>query len=119
LWQIADERIAAIVIAGCIRSLLCLLGLAHNANVGAVHLPAAREGPLTGKQLEKAAAILQNVVCGVFIKAGKVQRIVGHGANPATARGKTIDEAILLERSADKRAHAVEFAPVKTFNFGF
>ena len=41
-------------------------------------LPASGQGPLAGKKLEKAAPILQNVLCGIFVEAGEAQRVVWH-----------------------------------------
>jgi len=76
-------------------------------------LPAAGQGPLSGKKLEKAATILQNVVRRVFVKAGQIKRVVGKGTDAAQPRREAISESVLFQRRANQRSHAVEFAPVK------
>ena len=48
-------------------------------------LPTPSQRPLACEKLEKAAAILHNVLRRVFVKAGQVQRVPGHGANTAAA----------------------------------
>ena len=77
-------------------------------------LPTTREGPLARKKLEKAAAILQNVLRRVVVKTGQTQRVLRHCANAAKTSRKAVYKTVLLQRAADKRAQAVEFAPIKS-----
>src|SRR5687767_11914700 len=88
-----------------------------DTHVSAVNLPTTREGPLARKKLEKAAAILQNVLRYVVVKTGEAQRIVWHVTNATETRGKTVYKTILFKRQANKRAEAVELAPVES-SFG-
>jgi hypothetical protein len=72
---------------------------------------------LARKKLEKAAAILQNVLCGVIVKTGEAQRTVWHVTNATETRGKPVYKAILLKWQANKRAEAVKLAPIES-SFG-
>ena len=71
----ADQRVAIDAIAQHTGRGLRVLLVLDQADVGSVHLPATGQGPSPGKKLEKAAAILQNVLRCVFVKAGKVKRV--------------------------------------------
>ena len=58
----------------------------NDANISAVYLPTAGEGPLARKKLEKAATILQNVLRCVIVKACKIECIRRHVADAAQTR---------------------------------
>ncbi len=78
LCRIADKRIAVLVVAEHARLWLRFLVVVNDANVGAVHLPATGQDPVAFEELEKAAAVLVNVLGFVFVKAGKIKRVMGH-----------------------------------------
>src|SRR5882762_8178202 len=60
--SIANQSIAAIIVAGCIRPRLGSLRVFDRANVPAVYLPATCQRPFACEKLEKPAAIVQNVL---------------------------------------------------------
>src|ERR1044072_3931610 len=76
--DVAEDRIAALILRR-LRFRRCL----DHANIGAVNLPATSERPVSRKKLEKAATILQNVLCRVVIEARETKRIGGHFADAA------------------------------------
>ena len=78
-----------------------------------MHLPATRQRPLAGEELEKATPILQNVVRRVLIKAGEVKRILGHRADTTTSGREPIGEAGIFQGCTDQRADAFVLAPVE------
>jgi hypothetical protein len=107
--HVAVDRLAELAFRG-----LSIVSRVHNANIRAMHLPAAGEGPFARKKLEKAAAILQNVLRPIVVEPGKTQRIGRHIADAAKTGGKTIYESSILETCTNKRANAVELAPEKS-----
>ncbi len=76
-------------------------------------LPATSEGPSARKELEKPAAILQNVLGLVFIETGETQRVLWHVADAAEAGRETVDETVPFEWGANERAHTINLAPVE------
>lgn len=56
VFRVRDERIATLV---CFCG--SIIGIAHRAYIRTVNLPASGERPITIKDIEKAAAILENV----------------------------------------------------------
>ena len=111
---VADNHVAIDRFAKLVFRRLCFFHRTHNAHVRAVDLPATREGPLARKKLEKAAAILQNVLRHVIVKSGEAQRIVWHITDATQTRGESVYKTILLEWQANKRAEPVKLAPVKS-----
>ncbi len=62
-------------------------------------LPTPSQRPLACEKLEKAAAILHNVLRRVFVKAGKIERaprIGRHWADAAAARREPVRESVLF-----------------------
>src|SRR5688572_19427691 len=82
---IADDRIAVNRFTSCVLRRFRIRGCMDQAHVRSVDLPAAGQGPLARKELEKPATILQNVFRSVFIKAGEVERLFRHRACAAAA----------------------------------
>src|SRR6185369_44966 len=117
--RIADNHVAIDRVAVLVLSRLRFFPRINDANVRAMHLPATSQGPLARKKLEKAAAILQNVLRSIVVEARETQRIARHFANAAETGGKAVHKTILLERFANKRADAVDVAPVETSCFHF
>ena len=68
---------------------------------------------MAGEELEKATPILQNVFRRVFVKAGEVERIFGHGADTAASGRESICEARVFQRPTDQRADAFVLAPIE------
>jgi hypothetical protein len=112
-WRIANNRVTVNSISSRILGGFGILRVLNEAHVGAVHLPTACQCPFAREELEKAATILQNVLRRIFVKAGKIQRILGHPANATHACGETINETILFQWRANQSEHAVNVAPVK------
>ena len=112
--RVTDDHVAINSLSDLIVHRLRFLGRIHDADVGAMDLPAARKGPLTWKKLEKAAAILQNVLRSIVVEPREAQRIRGHIADAAKTRGKAVYESVILEGRTDQGAHAVELAPVES-----
>jgi len=79
-----------------------------------VNLPTTGQRPVPRKKLEKATAILQNVLRFVVVESGKTKRVLRHVANAAETRGKAVNKTVLLEWATDERAHAFSFAPVES-----
>ena len=79
-----------------------------------MYLPATRERPLARKKLEKATAILQNVLRRIIVKTREAERILRHRTDATLTRRETIYKTVLLQRPANKRAHAVVLAPVES-----
>src|ERR1700686_1647467 len=78
-----------------------------------MNLPAAGERPIAVEELEKTAPVFVNVLSGIFVKAGQVERGLRHRADAAQSRGESISEAVLFQRRANQSAHAVALAPVE------
>ena len=53
----------------------------------------------------------------VVVKSSQAERIMRHGADATLARRKTVYKAVLFQRTANQRAHAVKLAPVES-SFG-
>ena len=115
--RVADDHVAIDRLAKMILRGFCFFHRSDDTHVSAVNLPATGEGPLARKKLEKAAAILQNVLGPVIVKTGEAQRILWHVADATETRRETVYKTILLEWQANKRAQAVKLAPVET-SFG-
>src|ERR1043165_5883089 len=116
--SITDDHIAVDRLARVIHGGLRFGDRIDDANIRAVNLPATGEGPRARKKLEKATTILQNVLRRVVVKTGKAQRFVRHRADAALTRRKTVYKTVLLQRPANKRAHAVVLAPTEP-SFGY
>src|SRR5689334_19181995 len=112
--RVTDDHVAVDRLAELIFRRLRLRLRIHHAHVRAVHLPATGERPLARKKLEKATAILQNVRGFIVVKTREAERILRHRANATVTRRKTIYKTVLLQRPANKRAHAVELAPIES-----
>src|SRR3954453_16011639 len=73
--RLAYQRVAILIITEYSRLLLRIGCGRYDANISAVHLPTARQGPIARKQFEKAAAVLVNIFGIILVKAGQVQRV--------------------------------------------
>jgi hypothetical protein len=112
--RVTDNHITVHGIAELVFCRFRFLSRIYNANVGAVDLPATREGPFAGKKLEKAAAILQNVLRSIVVEPGKTQGVRRHVADATETRGEAINKSIAFEGSTNKSANSIAFAPVET-----
>src|SRR5687768_11589153 len=79
--RVTDDHITVHRIAELVLRWFRILSGRNNTNIRAVDLPATREGPVAGKKLEKAAAILQNVLRSIVIEPGETQRVRRHVAD--------------------------------------
>lgn len=113
VFRVADDGVTVNRIAARVFGGFSIVTVPNYAHAGTMHLPATRQFPIAGKQLEKAPPILQNIFCRVFIKAGEVQRIFRHGANAATTGGKAIGKPSSLEGRANQGANPFVLAPVE------
>jgi len=68
---------------------------------GAVDLPTTSQRPLARKKLEKAPAILQNVLRRVVMEAREAERIRRHVADAAETRRKAVYKTVFFEWGAD------------------
>src|ERR1043165_1270807 len=78
---VADDHVAIDRFAELIFRRLRFRRKIHHAHVRAMYLPATRQRPLARKQLEKATAILQNVLRSVVVKTREAERILRHWTN--------------------------------------
>src|SRR5205085_8525371 len=99
---------------------LRVFGVANDAHLRAVHLPARGERPASFEQREEAASVLAYVLRRVLVEAREVQRVFGERADAARACREGVGEAVPFERRADNRAHALDtFAPLESGAFHF
>src|SRR5688500_16068044 len=112
--RVTDDHVTVHRIAELVLDWFRILSGRNNANIRAMDLPATREGPVAWNKLEKAATILQNVLRSIVIEPGETQRIRRHVADAAETSGKAVNESILFERSTNKSANSILFAPVET-----
>jgi hypothetical protein len=105
--SVTDDRVAINCISELVLSGLCIVTIIHNSNIRTMDLPTAGQGPIAGKKLEKAATILQNVLRRIFIKPGKAERGLRHGANSSEASGEPVNETVLFEWCANECFNAV------------
>src|SRR5689334_13140477 len=81
-----DNHIAVHSLTQGVLRRLRILHTQDCAHLRAVDLPATSQRPLARKKLEKATAILQNVLRRVVVEAGKTERIRRHVADAAETR---------------------------------
>src|SRR5205085_3113524 len=91
---------------------LRVFGVANDAHLRAVHLPARGERPAAFEQREEAASVLAYVLRRILVEAREVQRVFGERADAPASRREGVGEPIPFDRRADQRAHALDtFAP--------
>src|SRR6185295_114703 len=73
---VADDRVAIDRVAAFVLGRLCFSSILDNTYIGAVNLPTTCQGPVPRKKLEKATAILQNVLRFVVVESGKTKRVL-------------------------------------------
>ena len=112
-WRLTNQSVAILVITQYPRLWFRLILAFHHPDISSVHLPAARERPLTIEQFQKAPAIFINVFRVVFVEAGKVERVLRHRAHAAEPRRKRICKPVVFQCFTNQCTHAVTFAPVK------
>src|SRR5438067_11588518 len=81
LRSVADERIAVLIVAENAGLWLRFLRIVNDANIRAANLPTAGQRPDAFEELEKAAPVLVNIFCFVFIETGKVKRVLRKRTN--------------------------------------
>src|SRR5437588_9332428 len=81
-----NKRIAVLIVAENAGLWLRFLRIVNDANIRAVNLPTAGQRPDAFEELEKAAPVLINIFCFVFIETGKVKRVLRKRTNAAQPR---------------------------------